>query len=430
VLIIGMLLFTIMIGGGFLWFLLRKNPKDGISAGQSRSGSSSELTAAIAETEKTDRGWRLADIAAARRKLDPASNGGLLALSAARQVPQNAVSALDGFELRRDPTQPIPESEVQRLRNALRGCNPALTEARRIAFAPQGRFEIKFNFDKPLDTPLEQQQQSRKTAWLLAHSSELCSVDRDAAGAIEDVQATLILARYLDDEPFLISQLVRLAIQTIAISALERAMTCSVIPDDSLKSIQELLESETTGTPFVTALRGERANYHAMIECKNYQNTNLSDADYAWAIRTFHRAIETAKKGPPYYSAEWTSLVQDVQNGSAAATRLMPAFGKVRDAHTRVFANMRTAALAIAAERFRRDKGEWPTELKQLAPNYITTVPAEPYYGGPISLARPARGCSVYVKGNAAFASGEFNMIGNQPELCQGFRLLDPELRR
>jgi hypothetical protein len=430
--IIGAVSFTILFVGGLLWVLLKKDRSADSNSAQSvtSSGSSSELAKAIAETEKTDPQWRLADIAAARTKLDPDKNGAPLALSAARQISQNAITSLDGFDTRRIPSQPIPDSEVVRLRNTLRSCGPALTEARKIAFTPQGRFEINFNFDKPLDTLLDHAQNTRKTAWLLIHDSQLRSADRDAAGALQSVSATLNLARYFDDEPFAISQLVRIAIHMLAVGALERALTCSVIPDDSLKTIQEQLESAAAANTMVLTFRGERANYHATIECKNYQNTNLSDADHAWAIRAFHRAIELAKRSPPYYSDEWISLMNDVERGPPAATRIMPHFGKFRDAFARQTAVLRTAALAIAAERYRRDKGEWPKELKLLAPAYIKTVPTDPYFGGPISHGRSAAGFSIFVKGNAPFANGEFNSIGSGPDLCQGFRLLNPELRR
>ena len=170
--------------------------------------------------------------------------------------------------------------------------------------------------------------------------------------------------------------------------------------------------------------------YHAMIESKNYQNTNLSDADHACAIRMFKRAIDIAQKGPPYYSDEWISLLYDLQNGPSAATRIMPHFGKVRDALVRQVASLRAAALGIAAERYRRDKGEWPKDLKLLAPDYIKSIPTDPYFGGPFCYGRSTGGFSIFVKGNAPLANGEFNTIGSGPDVCQGFRLLNPELRR
>ena len=86
--------------------------------------------------------------------------------------------------------------------------------------------------------------------------------------------------------------------------------------------------------------------------------------------------------------------------------------------------------LAIAAERYRRAKGSWPTDLTLLAPRYIKTIPNDPYTGGPILHARVALGFTVYVQGRAAVGSGDFSAIGARPENCQGFRLLNAERRR
>lgn len=420
------------------WALLKKSGKtdtnvaqpgtNGAQPGTASSGS--QLSAAIAETEKMDRKWRLADLAAARAKANPANNGAPRVLSAARQIPQNFFSEVNGLDTRRDPSQPFTDFEIQRLRNALNSCGPALAEARKIASVPQGQFEITFNFEKPLDTLLEHLNLSRKTAGLLARDADFRAANRDGDGAMQSAYALFTLAHYHDDEPFLICQLVRIAIQMQAFSALERALTCAKVSDDELAKMQRLLEFAAAANPTALSLRGERANAHAMIESKNYQGANLNDADHAWIIRTMNRAIALADKRLPYYSDEWTNMLKDLNNGSETALRVLPALGKVRDAFARDAAGLRTAALAVAAERYRRAKGHWPIELKLLAPDYIKTIPSDPYKGGPILHARVTQGFTVYVQGLAATSSGDFSAIGSRPEDCQGIRLLNPNLRR
>jgi hypothetical protein len=433
------LVFTVVIGGGLVLYFKKKNNDSGFgtsnTSGSSTSTSNglsrgSPLSAALMETDRIDPYWRLADIAKYRVKLDPSKNGAPLALNAARQIPQSAINSLDGFDSRRFPGLQYPDGDVQRLRNSVRSCGGALTEARKMAFAPQGSFDINFNFERPLDTTLEYAQNSRKTAWLLQNDSILCSIDRDPAGAMEDVYCLLILARYFNDDPFLITQLVRAAISMIAISALERALACPAIPDYSLTRVQDCLEANASSQPLVIALRGERANYHATIECKNYPGANLSDADHAWAIRVFNRAIDVARRDPPYRSDEWNSLINDLMNGPPAATRIMPHIGKIRDAFARQVASLRAATIAIASERYRRDKGEWPQDLKALVPDYIRKLPTDPYTGAPFLHKRVNQGFSVYVQGPASAANGEFNAIGQGPDQCQGLRLLDPAGRR
>jgi hypothetical protein len=382
----------------------------------------------VAETDKLDPHWRLADIAKGRAKLDPAKNAGRLALSAARQVPDHALDkARDECVWRRDPSGPAPEPELERLRAVVRAYGPALTEARALADYSAGQIDIDFNFDRPLETKLEHLEPIRRTAHLLAFDARIRTAAGDAPGAVRSAGSILVLARCCRDEPISMSQLVNIAINAIAIDALEQALACTGISDDELLSLQWLLETGGNDT-LALALRGERALIHAAIET-NTAGT-VSPASHAWFLRTMNRAIDLAAKRVPHYSAEWTSFVADFQRDLPADLRVMPALDKFSASAARGTTYLRTAAVAVAAERYRRATGAWPTDLRQLVPAYIAALPTDPYTGNAIQSARTAQGFSAYVKGEAAVASGEFVAIGAQAEKCQGFRLLNPQRRR
>jgi hypothetical protein len=419
--------------GGLTWYLLRKDKgkkgdENTVQANEAAAGP--ELKKAIAETDKSDPKWRLEDIAAAQPKLDASKNGATFALNAAKQLQQNFGAALDGVNTRLDPSQPIPDFDVQRLRQVVQANGQALTEARKVASAPQGRYEIQFNLKKPLDTLLPQQQESRKAAQILVYDSELRAAERDGNNALQSAYAVLTVARYIDSEPFLICQLVRAAESGLAISALERAMTCANVPDKGLQAMQQLLESEATANPLYWALRGERASFHAMVINGN-DGAKMSESDHAWGLRALNRAIDLAAKRTPANSSAWATLDTDLRKGSADALRLMPAFDKVRKALTRAQANVSTAAVALAAERYRRDKGEWPADLKDLVPKYLKQLPPDPYTGGALKYAKHQQGITVYALGPNVFDfKGTFNTIGFQENENSGFRLLQPNLRR
>jgi|GEM_PF-3911165 len=419
-----------IIGGGFTWVIVKR--QRGIGGRDDRSGSgtsSSELTAAIAETDAIDPQWRLEDLAKARAKLDPNHNAARLAIAAARQVPDSALNALDGTKPLRDPSQPVPEYELQRLRSTLPSCAPALGEARRMADFRTGQFEINFNFQRPLETKLEPETLARKTAFVLVCDSQLRASEGDATGAVRSTAALLILARCYGDDPFLISALAKVGIDTMAIGALEQTMTCAAVSDDELKTLQGMFEGQAAETP-LHALRGERATRHAAIEAKTFAGGDVSPSAHAWFLRSMNRSIDLTGKRIPYYSPEWSAYLDNLRNGPQDGMRIMPALDKVHDAFARQAAFLRTAAVAVAAERYRRASGSWPTDLRQLVPNYIASLPTDPYTGNPIQSAQTAQGFSVYVKGLAAVASGEFGAIGNKPENCQGVRLLNPDRRR
>lgn len=403
-------------------------PPDRADRGGSGTPTPSELAAAVAETDARDPNWRLADIAKGWAKLDPAKNAAPQALSAARQLPNDFGKALEGLDLRRDPSAPLPEPELERVRAVVRSCGPALTEARLLADYSAGQVDVPFDLGRPLDTPLAHLQPLRKTAALLMYDARVRAAAGDAPGAVRSAGSVLVLARCCQDEPISLSQVVNVAINAIAINALEGALTCAGVSDDELLALQWLLETGATET-LAVALRGERALIHAAIETNTAGA--VSPASHAWFLRTMNRAIDLAAKRVPHYSAEWTSFVADFQRDLPADLRVMPALDKFSASAARGTTYLRTAAVAVAAERYRRAAGAWPTDLpRQLVPKYIAALPTDPYTGDAIRSAQVAQGFSVYVKGEAAVASGEFSAIGARAEKCQGFRLLNPDRRR
>jgi hypothetical protein len=94
---------------------------------------------------------------------------------------------------------------------------------------------------------------------------------------------------------------------------------------------------------------------------------------------------------------------------------------------------MRCAVVAIAAERFRRQNGRWPTTPAELVQaQLLKAVPTDPYDGQPIKLARTLDGLIVYGLGSDGTDNrGNVNRgRADQPGFDIGFRLWDPTARR
>jgi hypothetical protein len=95
-------------------------------------------------------------------------------------------------------------------------------------------------------------------------------------------------------------------------------------------------------------------------------------------------------------------------------------------------ARLLTAAVALAVERYRLAKGEWPPTLGGLVPAYLDAVPADPYDGRPLRYCRTPDGVAVYGVGP--------DRIDNKGKLARytsttdgydiGFQLWDPSKRR
>ncbi len=57
---------------------------------------------------------------------------------------------------------------------------------------------------------------------------------------------------------------------------------------------------------------------------------------------------------------------------------------------------MRCSIVILAAERYRRAKGRWPTSLQDLVPQYLSSVPIDLFDGKPIKMKPTKDGIIIY----------------------------------
>jgi len=110
----------------------------------------------------------------------------------------------------------------------------------------------------------------------------------------------------------------------------------------------------------------------------------------------------------------------------------MPAVIKVAQAEVRCQATLRTAIVALAAERFRLVRGRWPANLGELAEARILEgVPLDPYTGNALRLVRKPFGLVIYSVGPDRADDGGMPMKWSaKPQGDIVFRLFDPSCRR
>jgi hypothetical protein len=112
---------------------------------------------------------------------------------------------------------------------------------------------------------------------------------------------------------------------------------------------------------------------------------------------------------------------------------LAPAVNKVAAACLRSRVEMRCAIAAVAAERYRRQKGQWPDKLETLhQAGYLTQVPVDLYDGKPLRFLRLDDGLLIYCVGPDGADNG--GLIDRDKPYSfgtdMGFRLWDVPRRR
>jgi hypothetical protein len=417
------------------------------------------LQEALAELDRTDPGWRLHDIEAARAQVPDADNSARCVVEVSRLLPkgwppQNVSNALENLE----PVERLSPDQYALLGGELKGVQPALAGARKLARLPAGRHRITY-LRNMLNTLLEDQQTVRAVTALLRYEALRSGEGGDMKGAMRACQATLNAARSLGDEPLVISQLVRVACVVVACQAVERTLALGEPGSKDLTDLQQMLEEEDANPTALIAMRGERAQWHEMfdaLESGDVLMSQIGDPDtppdwrdtyLGWVhrdrIRNEHplflslmtRWVEEARLPLHEQGSVEQGFADELRNlpSHAVITRLMfPALGRAAEAFRRKHAHVRCLAVALATERYRKKHGAWPEALGRLTPGLLSAVPLDPYDGQPLRYRRLADGVVVYSVGpDGVDDGGTFDRTNAiRPGTDLGYRLWDVQHRR
>jgi hypothetical protein len=381
---------------------------------------------AVAELDRTDPGWRLKDIEAARAAVPEEENSARVVVATRKLLPPNWLSeelseALD----RLPPPERLTREQAARLDAELQAFAPAVAEARKLAGLPRGRHHIAYH-RVVISTLLDDQQGVRAAAALLKYDALRRAHAGDLGGALTSCRGVLNAGRSIGDEPTVISQLIRNAGVTIACQAAERALAQGEAGPDDLAALQRAFEEEDRHPGLLVCLRGERAAQFELYdavekgEVKPDEFTEIGGAAnegpsiLGWVARDrfrselpqtlsvltrrieacrlpLHEQIEVERQ----LKAEVEKLPRDILH----LKLLLPSLERVCEAERRRHAFVRCMAVTLAVERHRRRHGDWPAALAELTPELLTEVPADPFDGRPLRYLQVEDGVVVYSVG-------------------------------
>jgi hypothetical protein len=391
-----------------------------------------ELLRVVADLDRTDPEWRLEQIdknrAAGRRVIIPPERDGpaqvraIVALLRSQHWPSSDADKR-WYELWH---RPIPirlkADEAQFLRGELAKVPEALAKAREMYKHDQGQFPLVYT-RTGLDTLLPEHQDTRSVAGFLEWDVLSQIHEGQVDGALRDCRGIMTGARLFDD-PMLIVQLIRVACDSIGVAALERTLAAGEGADAELAAVQKLLADEAAFHRLVVAARGERGTTHWLLTALESGDLDpaklvgffgpdwekkLARVPRGQAARPFHAAVlreltrwvEITRR--PLH--EQPPLVERWDREKAAhlgdAGFLMDNYPAVKltGSAQRVQALLEAALIAVAAERYRLAKKDWPHDLAALVAEYLAEVPADPYDGQPMRYRRTADGIVIYAVG-------------------------------
>ena len=429
-----------------------------------RSGSR-QLEERTAGLDQTEPGWRLPELEAARTAAQPPAetNSAAIALQLHERLPawwnahrQNDDGRFD-YPSNRTPAfgqllwLKLSDEPTAELRNAARDrlLNPEVLKQR-------GGFYTIQLAENPFNTLLPHAQKPRELAGLIDVGARISALEGRPERGLRDARTVMMLGRSFGDEPFLISQLVRIACVKMGLTAAMQVLAWSQTKE-GLAELQAELRAESEFNGLLVGLRGERAGIDKAFEAiragkiKPHELAGdrndaigavgfqiyrgLLPGDHAKALELLTAAVQAAKLPlherlvplravplPPGPPDDFRYLISRM---------LVPAWIKIAETDTRVKAELLAASTAIACERYRLANGRWPDSLEAIPKEILPAVPIDPYTGQPIRFKKLDDGIAVYCIGEDQTQRLQQRRDAGDPliDLGLGCKLFNPELR-
>jgi ABC-type transport system involved in multi-copper enzyme maturation permease subunit len=426
------------------------------------------LRMAVAEADRLDPGWRMADLEAAREVVPDEQNSAPQVSRAAgllsRQSRFWGKSWVDWNKIESNraglwPNVQFSPAEAEALAAGLKEAEPALGEARRLAEMPKGRHAFLAGPDY-FSPSTSQQSEVISLTQLLRLDALSRTQLREADGALASSRALLNAGRSLGDEPLLGSQQARNQARFASLRVVERTLAQGQPTAPALATLQQLLEDEDRQPCLLVGARGHRAFSDEVMQTLrrgkrlDYLTGELgkitawpptrheldiilsgSLQDQRAVLLEYETAVVEAVKLP---------FAQQVLRVAALRGRKFPMIVAwlawspsglaATDLHTQ--AEVRCTIVALAVERYRLQHGRWPESLSALAPSPLPRIPTDPYDGQPLRYRQLADGAVVYCVGPDGKDDGGRQLDHLPPTLPRvrgvdvGVRLWDVAQRR
>jgi hypothetical protein len=243
--------------------------------------------------------------------------------------------------------------------------------------------------------------------------------DRQEA-SIQSINSIFGIARSLNKEPTTVSQLARLTYESQAVKTLECVINKTDFSDEQLVEFSQAFVNaqELSGHGIWRAFAGERCMVMTFFAeprtltremigrqtlpapiLELYKASGLADKD-AIAYLDLMESYININKLPMHerrIAAERISSKRKTTSKIHVILRtFLPSFSGVINCDLRTIAGLRNAQVALAIQRYRLSKGKLPDQLTELVPDYLDSVPRDPYDGKELRYKKLDRGFLVY----------------------------------
>jgi hypothetical protein len=341
--------------------------------------------------------------------------------------PDGRSNKITHFKLPRRKQAPSSE-ERELLAGFVEMNRPALAKARQALLLPKSRYPI--DLSAGAQTLVPHLSNLKTIARLADYEALLAPASSPSSGGTAPL-TMLGLARTLEEEPILISQSVRMSLLQLATAGLERYLNSSTPDQGTLTKLTTALAEAEKTNRMARAFIGERAStlpYFRMtysqinrlsqsdsedasaprlpesnLQPGIFRATGFFERDMLFYLKCMETNIAVASLSPPASLALTNEYMSTIAEGRRhhyiLSSMTLPDAGwnLVREAEC--CARLRLARTALAIEQFRLAHGKMPEKLDDLVPEFLPSVPTDPFDGAPIRYRRLPSGYVVYSVG-------------------------------
>lgn len=256
-----------------------------------------------------------------------------------------------------------------------------------------------------------------------------------AKNPTKEISTIIGMAHSLDEEPVLISKLVRIAMLKIAVAALEHRLNEDALSDSDMELLCKMFAEAAKTNQMANAFIGDRACFLSVFNMKPDEIAQLADSDeersskrtkklfagFQYYLGRFAGVFDLDKKiylqvmatniflastfpksiSPINDLAETTSRkFQNSRFRFTLSKMLLPPFRSAIAKEATSLSEVQTAQTALAVERFRLAHGKLPEKLDELVPQFLSNVPTDPFDSEPLRFKLMEKGYVIYSIGS------------------------------
>jgi hypothetical protein len=319
-------------------------------------------------------------------------------------------------------TEPLTEETKALVTRYIADNQQALELLHKGAAIEHSRYPV--DLSKGLEAFMLDFENIRQSTRLLKLEAILDAENGKPEQAADSITSAFGLTRSLSKEPKLVSQLVRIACQSLTVSTLERAVNRTEFSDEQLADLSRTLVNAEDPCAVVRAFVGERceglsilkmpaAKIHPLLDMASYRPHPLVGAPAIWLYRFAGLADMDAIIYLDLMNDYIKALKLPPEQRQEAADAVDARFDKTSRIHVllhtimhelsnctiidlRIAAQLRTARAGLAIERYRLAAGKLPESLAKLMPTYLDAVPKDPFDGKDLRYKKLGTGFVVY----------------------------------